>query len=194
MKKKIRKKEILKTAAGLFKEKGYNAVTMRDLAKEMDIKAASLYNHIDSKQQILSELILEVAQRFTEGMDKIDCKENPALEKLEEVIEFHIDITLSYTDVLASLNNDWMHLENQELEDYLMMRQRYEDNFKTIIKKGIEEGSIQHYNEEIMLFSILSTLRTLYLWYPKKEKIKAEILKEQMVDTLLYGLVRRNLT
>ncbi len=46
MKKETRKQEIVRKAAKLFKEKGYSAVTMRDIAKDMGIKAASLYNHI----------------------------------------------------------------------------------------------------------------------------------------------------
>ena len=47
-----RKSEIINIAAKLFKEKGYSAVTMRDIAQAMDIKAASLYNHIKYKQEI----------------------------------------------------------------------------------------------------------------------------------------------
>ena len=57
MKPETRKEEILRVAANLFKKKGYSAVTMRDLAKAMGIKAASLYNHINSKQEILSVII-----------------------------------------------------------------------------------------------------------------------------------------
>ena len=45
-----RKEEIVRTAEMLFKQKGYSAVTMRDIAQAMGIKAASLYNHIQSKQ------------------------------------------------------------------------------------------------------------------------------------------------
>ena len=51
MKPTERKTEIITIAARLFKEKGYSAVTMRDIAQAMDIKAASLYNHIKSKQR-----------------------------------------------------------------------------------------------------------------------------------------------
>ena len=52
MKPTDRKTEIITVAAQLFKEKGYSAVTMRDIAQAMNIKAASLYNHIKSKQEI----------------------------------------------------------------------------------------------------------------------------------------------
>ena len=48
MKKETRKDEILIASAKLFKDKGYSAVTMRDLAQTLGIKAASLYNHINS--------------------------------------------------------------------------------------------------------------------------------------------------
>ena len=68
-----RKEEILNVASRLFKERGYSAVTMRDLAFEMGIKAASLYNHITSKQQILAEIIMRIAQDFVQGIEAIIC-------------------------------------------------------------------------------------------------------------------------
>ena len=46
----LRKQEIISKSELLFKEKGYSAVTMRDIATVMGMKAASLYNHIKSKQ------------------------------------------------------------------------------------------------------------------------------------------------
>ncbi|TDI68762.1 MAG: TetR/AcrR family transcriptional regulator, partial [Bacteroidetes bacterium] len=60
-----RKEEIIDVASQLFKEKGYSAVSVRDIALAMGMKAASLYNHIESKQEILSILILELARNFT---------------------------------------------------------------------------------------------------------------------------------
>ena len=76
-----RKEEIVRVAAQLFKEKGYSAVTMRDLAAEMGIKAASLYNHITSKQDILQTIIISLAEEFTEGMNKVIRSEKSSIEK-----------------------------------------------------------------------------------------------------------------
>jgi AcrR family transcriptional regulator len=66
-----RKSEIIAVSAKLFKEKGYSAVTMRDIAQAMDIKAASLYNHIQSKQEILVLIVIEIAEEFTNIMDEV---------------------------------------------------------------------------------------------------------------------------
>jgi len=111
------------------------------------------------------------------------------LDKIKEVIEMHIDITVNHSEALAALNNDWMHLENEDLSNFVRMREDYEDNFRKIIKQGIEEGDLKPRHPEVILFSILSTLRTLYLWYQKRGKLDVNVLKKDMVAVLLEGIV-----
>lgn len=184
-----RKSEIINVAARLFKEKGYSAVTMRDIAQAMDIKAASLYNHIKSKQEILVLIIIEIAEEFTSVIDEIVASEISTIQKIERVIQLHIDITLRNPDALACLNNDWMHLTDSDLTYFIKMREDYEESFRTIIKTGIENNEIKNLNIEVIIFSTLSTLRTLYLWYGKKKSPNPTILKSNMVQVLLNGIV-----
>lgn len=188
MKTNNRKEEIITTAAKLFKEKGYRAVSMRDLAEELGIKAASLYNHIHSKQEILSLIVISVAESFTKHINAVFPKTNSSVEKLEEIIHMHIDITVKETNFLACTNNDWMHLEKKQLVRFLYMRNDYEGKFRQIILKGMKNGELQNRNPEIVLFSILSTLRTFYLWYSKKNSLSPEELKQEMTNTLLSGV------
>lgn len=182
-----RKGEILVVAARLFKEKGYAAVTMRDIAKEMDIKAASLYNHISSKQEILKVIIISIAEEFTREMSAIYASDQNSLEKLKRIIGLHVKIAYENSYEMASVNNDWMHLEEQ-LEYYLELRNSYENNFRKIIQEGIVSQEIVDNNTEIMLFSILSTLRSLYLWMPKKEDLTPEKLTTNLSSVLIEGI------
>ena len=189
MKPTDRKTEIINVAAKLFKEKGYSAVTMRDIAQAMDIKAASLYNHIKSKQEILVLIIIEIAEEFTTVINEIVASEVSTIQKIEKVIQLHIDITLRNADALACLNNDWMHLTDDDLIYFIKMRNDYEESFREIIKTGITNGEIKNLNLEFIIFSTLSTLRTLYIWYGKKKNIKPEVLKATMIQVLLNGIV-----
>jgi len=184
-----RKTEIINAAAKLFKEKGYSAITMRDIAQAMDIKAASLYNHIKSKQEILALIIIEIAEEFTNTISQIVISDESNIQKLEKVIQLHIDITLRNSDALACLNNDWMHLASAELNYFIKMREDYEDSFRSIILNGIANGEIKNLNTEVIIFSILSTLRTLYLWYGKKKSLNPTVLKSNMKQVLLTGIV-----
>ena len=187
MKKETRKEEIIRIAAKLFKEKGYSAVTMRDLAKAMGIKAASLYNHINSKQDILNTIIISLAEEFTTSMQLIQSSEENCIGKLKQIIALHIKISSQNIYGMASLNNDWMHLE-EELDRYQKLRIDYENDFRAILKEGIQSGEIVNTNPEVMMFSILTTLRSLYLWIPKKEDIALKDLTNTLNLILIEGI------
>jgi AcrR family transcriptional regulator len=187
MKHETRKQEIIKTAAKLFKENGYSAVTMRDLATAMGMKAASLYNHINSKQDILKAIIISIAEEFTNGMSTVINSEVSNIEKLKKIVDLHVTITSHNTNGMASLNNDWMHLEDQ-LEYYLQLRNEYEANFLSIIKEGVLSSEIKNSNPEIIMFSMLTTLRSLYLWIPKKEDLNANDLANSLSEVLIEGI------
>ncbi|WP_430411815.1 TetR/AcrR family transcriptional regulator [Kordia sp.] len=182
-----RKEEIVRIAEMLFKKKGYSAVTMRDIAQAMGIKAASLYNHIQSKQQILSEIIIAIGEEFTQGMAKIVTAELSSIQKLEQIIGLHVHITMKNPSRMATMNNDWMHLE-EKIEYYLTLRRNYEESFRQILKIGITKGELKEVNPEIILFSIISTLRSLYLWIPKKEDIDKQNLISSLSNVLLKGV------
>lgn len=187
MKSETRKDEIIITAAKLFKEKGFSAVTMRDLATAMGIKAASLYNHINSKQEILKEIIISLAEKFTSGMEVVKNSDVNAIGKLEQIVALHVQITTQNTYGMASLNNDWMHLEDQ-LDYYLELRKNYEQDFIKIIQDGIRSNEIIPSNPEVIMFSILSTLRSLYLWIPKKEDLNKDELLKSLSQVLINGI------
>ncbi len=187
MKRENRKQEIIHTAAILFKEKGYSAVTMRDIANEMGMKAASLYNHIKSKQEILNCIIISLAEAFTKGMNVIVDSNISSIKKLEAIITLHVTITTNNENEMASLNADWMHLEEQ-LDYYLSLREAYENNFRKIIREGIQQKEITNIDVDVILFSILSTLRSLYLWIPKKEDCKPKQLAANLSSVLLKGI------
>ncbi len=182
-----RKLEIISAASTLFKEKGYSAVTMRDIAKAMGIKAASLYNHIKNKEEILTFIIISLAEEFISGLDKIKKENNTCIDKLKNIISLHVDIASKNTNGMASLNNDWMHLKDQ-LDYYLTLRVNYEDSFREIIKEGIKKNEIKSLNPDIMLFSILSTLRSLYIWIPQKEDMESAVLASNLSEVLLKGI------
>lgn len=192
MKTLTRKEEIISVASCFLRKRAIVLFPCGTFAQAVGMKAASLYNHISSKQEILATLILQVAKEFTTGMEAVVAENNAPLQKIQTIIEMHIDITVNYSEGLAALNNDWMHLEDKDLADFVQMRSDYEENFRQIIKQGIDAGEIQPRHPEVILFSILSTLRTLYLWYQKRGKLDVNVLKKDMVAVFLNGIVNKH--
>jgi len=183
-----RKQEIHQTAARMFNEMGFNAVSMRDLAAELDIKASSLYNHISSKDEILTDIILSIGRQFTDGMLAIVNTNDDVIAKLEQLISLHVRIVVKNPDAIGCLNNDWKHLEPASRATLIKMRNDYEELFRKIIKKGIAESKIVDLNPEVILFSLLSTLRSMNIWYSKKGSDDVEVLTQQVKSILLEGV------
>jgi len=163
---------------------------MQDIAEAMDMKAASLYNHISSKQELLNNIIMTIAEEFTKGMGLILSSNSNNIQKLIDIVELHVAISSNNVYGMAALNNDWMHLDDQ-LEYYLKLRTEYENNFRGIIKKGINNKEIKLENPEVILFSILSTLRSLYLWIPKKEDLNQKELSASLINILIDGIHKK---
>lgn len=91
------KEKILNAALTLFSEKGYNAVSVRHIAAEVGIKASSLYNHFESKQDILNELVeknIKYIDDFLEKMKIEDFINSDKYNKMESFNNIFIDISL----------------------------------------------------------------------------------------------------
>ena len=84
-----RKEEIQFAAAKLFGKKGFAASSVRDIAQEVGLGAASLYNHMGSKDELLTTICFRCARAFEEGMKHIDQMkvapvEDPSVDRLAD--------------------------------------------------------------------------------------------------------------
>ena len=88
MKQEATKELILKKALELFSERGYDSVSVGEIASAVGIKAPSLYNHYKSKEEIFQAIVSDTAERYAKGTDKIDIhvenvsKDIPSFKKI----------------------------------------------------------------------------------------------------------------
>jgi hypothetical protein len=120
-------------------------------------------------------------------MKLIKASNDNCKEKLRQIIELHVRLSSQNIYGMASLNNDWMHLQNQQ-EYYKVLRANYENDFRKILEEGITSGELINVKPEVMLFSILTTLRSLYLWIPKKEDLDLQELSQTLYQILVEGI------
>lgn len=180
--------EIKSMAARMFRKRGYSASNLRNLAEAVGMKAPSLYNHIKSKQELLSELLLEMAGYFTHAMEEVMQSETGPVEKLEKLIVQHVRLTVAHPDAIALITSEWVHLEQPARSGYLRHRDEYEAHFRHILTDCISSGHFAQINVDIALFSTLSTLRWLYSWYGKHREIPPAELERQLTHILIGGL------
>lgn len=185
-----KKQEILAAAARLFRDRGYSATSMRDLAGAVQLKASSLYNHIDSKEDILQAICFSTANKFMTAMKRIEDQPGSYLDKVKALVNLHAEIAAIDLTSIASLNDEWRHLPEPYLSEFLYLRRDYERRFVAILQKGMEEGNIRKLDPQVLFYTILSSVRWLYDWRHKHPQQQAKELPGQITEILLAGVLQ----
>lgn len=189
-KSKSKKQIILEAAARLFRDKGYPATSMRDLAQAVDLKASSLYNHIASKEEILQKICFDNARHFLSAMKEIEKRPVSATERVKELLQLHIRLATEDPTSVTSFNDEWRHLSEPQLSEFKALRKDYEKRFKAIVKEGMETGEFKAVHPTIVLYSLLSSIRWLYDWYLPSGKVTPQELVDELLTLLLQGLIK----
>ena len=183
-----RKIFILQKAAIMFREKGFSATSMRDLAESVGIEAASLYNHIKSKNEILEAICFEVANRFNTNMDAIEAGNQNPINKVETLLRFHVQQMVgNYEEVYVS-DREWKHLDEPYLSNFHNQRRSYRKRFAAIIEEGIRKNEIRKIDAPTAVLIILHAISGIESWHRSKTKMNAEELENNMVMIMIDGL------
>lgn len=183
-----RKSQILKAAAVLIKEKGYDGTSMRDLASTIAMEASSLYNHISSKDQILKLICFDMAEKFDKGLAEVNDIYFNAEEKLHLAVKNHILILTENPDKSYVFINEWRKLDPSSLQEFIVLRDKYEQGISEILKNGEEEGLFNEGDKKFAVLTILSSLNWIVEWYKPNGSMTAEQIANKLTDFILTGL------
>lgn len=186
-----RKEQIIQVAEKLFKEKGFMATSMRDIAGELDIEAASLYSHIKSKDEILETICFRMADQFLTSMDEVNDLYFNAEEKMKMAIANHIRILTSDLNASSVFIREWRHLNNLKLNEFIQLRNRYENGFRKILQTGEDENVFEMVDNKFAVLTILSSLNWVTEWYKEGGPMTPEEISEHLFKFILTGLKKK---
>ena len=183
-----KKEVIIEKASKLFREKGFGASSMRDLAETVGVEAASLYNHIQSKSEILQAICFKVANDFLDHLEAVQVSTQPILKKLELIIRFHIRMMMEQYEFVYISDHEWRHLPEPYLSNFLNQRRNYRRSLSDLIARGIEDGEMKFIEPYVAVLTMLSAISGIESWHRSRKTIAADILENNMVKYLIEGL------
>ncbi|MEX0967037.1 MAG: TetR/AcrR family transcriptional regulator [Bacteroidia bacterium] len=185
-----RKTQIYTIAENLFREKGYSATSMRHLANEIGIEAASIYSHIKNKQEILRSICFRMADEFFAEIHQIGGQYLAPETQLRESIKAHIRVITKNVNAASVFFHDWKFLEEPDLSHFKAMREQYEDHFKQIINKGISTEVFSATNLSFTTRTFLAALNWTYEWYTPEGNLSPAEIGENLADLLMKGILK----
>jgi TetR/AcrR family transcriptional regulator, cholesterol catabolism regulator len=189
-----RKEQILQTAAKLFREKGYASTSMRDIATELGIEAASLYHHIKSKEEILETICFAMADRLINAINEVNDIYFSAEEKLRMAIKNHVQIITQNINQSAVFLHEWRSLSEPRLSEFKKLRDAYENGLKEILEAGVNEDIFDDVDQKFATLTILSTVNWINEWYKPEGSMNAEQIAQKLSDFIMGGLRKKLVT
>lgn len=179
---------IVKKAALLFREKGFKAASMRELAEIVGVEAASLYNHIKGKNELLHEICFSVANKYNHKIEEIEAENKTSLEKIETLLRFHIDGVVNNFEEVYVSDREWKYLNEPYLSNFQTQRRNYRKKFAAIIEDGIKDKEIKKIDATSAVLIMLHSISGIESWHRSKQKISGKELEENMITILVGGL------
>ncbi len=183
------KRELIYAAAAqLFREKGYAATSVRDLAKAVDLKASSLYNHIRSKEEILRAICFRNAERFLQEMEQVEQGGGGPAGQVRTLLSLHIRMATEDVTSITAFNDEWRHLSEPDLSAFKHLRRDYEQRFCRILKGGIQQGVFRPGDAKVYFYTLLAAVRWIYDRPHTTKELSNEALEHMVRQLLLEGL------
>lgn len=186
---------ILDAAASLFSQYGYNGTTLRKIAKEIDMKAGSLYYHFSSKEELVSEILTiglgNIIDTVVRDVDALP--ENASTkEVLVTAAKAHLFALLEKGDYTSTSIRNYGQMPEEVQKEGLLIRDKYEDMWRKWLQQAQDDGEIKKsINLKVLRLSLLGSFNRTLAWYKKGELSIEEIAKSQ-VEIFWDGIAGEN--
>lgn len=176
---------IRQVALELFARRGFAGTSMRDIAKEVEITPANLYNYTSSKQQLLWEVMEHIMTSLLEELEQTMASQSCPAGCLATFVERHT-AWHARNRLEASVGNSHIQLLDPEHEaETKAFRDRYERGLRAILEAG-EQGGLFHLDDtRFASFAILAMGIGVSRWYQPGGERSVEQLSETYADFAL---------
>lgn len=178
---------ILRSAAAVFRHRGYYGASMGSIARALHMTTPNLYYYFKSKEEILYfchdyslDLLLE---NLKEIEDAVDTPE----EKLRRLIVSFVHMVIDELRGTA-LTLDLRPLSRSHLRHIIAKRDLFDRGMRRIIQSGIDSQSFRATDPKLAAFSILGSLNWIPRWFDPGGPADSEQIAQVFAENLIRGL------
>lgn len=184
----MQRSDIIQAAAHIFRRKGYHAASMQDIAEAVKLQKASLYHHVESKQEILVTILDQALDLLITDMEGVVASELPPVEKLRRAMHVYIERLTQDADLAGVLLLEYRSLEADVRSGHISRRDHYEGLWRQLIHEGVEKGVFRSVDEHMATFAVLGVLNWMITWYRASGRFTASELADEFTDLFSRGL------
>jgi AcrR family transcriptional regulator len=184
-----KEQEIITVAARLFKEKGYRATTLEDIAAAVGMLKGSLYYYIRSKEELLYLVVRDPIRQAYKALEEIVTSEAPVKVKIAQAIGNHMTVFHQHYPHIAVYLHDYHHLMQQLEKNTIETPRHYQQLWATLLEQGVATGEVRSdLDIKVTGYAILGMCNWIYRWYNPQGTLSAEEIAGIFTTLVLEGL------
>jgi AcrR family transcriptional regulator len=180
---------IIEAAVPIFMEKGYLGTSMREIATSLGVKAASLYYHIKSKEELLEKIYdLLINELLVRSKKIVDHKDISAKKKFELFLTDLLKVMTELRPYATVFFRDHHFLSPYFSRQIKEKRKIYQKIFQEILKEGIKGGEFKNVDVTIASLGIFGMFMWAHMWTNANEELQVEEIAKIFSDILFRGI------
>lgn len=181
---------ILRVAAELFAERGFEVTSLKDIAERADISKAAIYHYFPTKQDIYASIFLFTQKSLCSFVeDNIDAAASPE-QRLMQFMNLHATFFHENHSFFMTSLIGWggRHADHS---DAVIWRDRHEANLRAIIREGVKSGAFGHVDPATVSRAVFSLLNWMVRWYDPEGQRSASAIAKDYAALLLHGILAK---
>lgn len=182
-----RRADIVRAAARLFREKGFDGTTVRDIAHAVGMRSGSPFYHFANKQEILYAVMEEGLRHGLERTQAVLAQKLPPAERFRALVRVQFDILLQEgSDFIPVMLYDWRALPSPYRERLIVLKDRYDAVWQGMIRELKKAGLLKS-DSKLARLLILGAVNFAVTWYKPGAGLSIEQLARQTADFFLQS-------
>ncbi len=188
-----RRRQIEDVASSLFRQQGYAATSVRDIARGVSIQGASLYAHVASKEDLLWAIVRRAAERFEAAADRAELETagQIAPNRLEALVSAHVGVVTEDVGQAGVFVREWRSLSADRRNRIGQRRDAYENRWRRLVAEGSQSGDFAPVDPALAASYILTALNGIATWYKPDGTLSARAIAAEYANLSRRALSAR---
>jgi AcrR family transcriptional regulator len=181
---------IFAEAVRIFRQKGYHATSMQNIADAVGLQKASLYHYLPGKEALLFKIFERSSGALTQQLETIcDSADSPA-DKLRRAIQAHLIALCAQLDTYTVYLSERRALSNRYHARVRAEGEKHARLIEKILAEGIARKHFYALDTRMVALAILGMCNWLYQWYSPEGRLTPQQIAEIFSGVVLNGIAR----
>ncbi|PTB99082.1 TetR family transcriptional regulator [Marinobacter sp. Z-F4-2] len=184
--------DVLSNAARLFREKGFERTSLKEIAEACNMLPGSLYYRYNSKEALLVELMRRGVDLVTAEVKSAYASSDDPVERLRLCINAHLRALLLDSDAVYVLLFEWRALGPEARKEIIELRDQYESLWAEILETMIEQGVVRKNVDGRLLRLIgLGALNWVATWFDPNGAQSLDAIGDLIWQIAMDGVINK---